>query len=923
VPAEGSGGSSTDTFVGRAIALEQLRSSLALVLGGQPQVVFVTGEAGIGKTTLVSRFRNEVQSGRNWYVASGQCLEALGEAEAYLPMLEALGQLCRADPETMVAVLRRHAPTWLAQMPWLLTPEDRETLQHELEGATRERMLREFAETVETLAATKPVIVILEDLHWSDPSTIALLAFLAQRQRSCRLMLIATYRPVDAVVQAHPVRDLKQRLVLQKMCSEVTLSYLSAADIDAYLRHRLEGGIAADLPNVVHQRTNGNALFMVNFVDHLMSRHLLEQGSGGWHLTVSPQGIGTDVPEGLREMIDRQVEQLDAADVALLETASLAGSECSAALLAAVVQENPATVDERCEAIARRNQFLRLAGTAETPDGTLTNRYAFVHALYQNVLANRVAPARRQRCHRAMGDWLEAAHATPGELAYHYLRCGSPAGVRRAVECAEQAAQRARAVFAYEEAARHYETALNALAASDTADAARRCDLLLAHGEALERGGFISRSESSFLQAAELARELNNARNLARAALGLGRAYQRIGSIDQRLIALLEEALKRLGPQDDPLRARALARLDYALCAVPRSEQRRHQLGAEAVAMARRLDDTKTLVWVSQYTRWAFWGPQSVEEWRHGCEELAGLLARITDVEDRMYLHHLRMIDFLELGDVEAADAEMQKLEKLVDETRIPWFVWFLLRFKTMRALMDGRFADAERLAEETLQAGRRTDHPNVTPLFGVQMGILRLEKGETEELEPVVAQFVESNPNVVAWRCVLIYLRSALGYEEQARDGFETLAADDFADIPQDSVWLTAMAFVSLACVALGDRRRATVLMQLLEPYADRVCGVSSSIASLGHAGRYLGNLAALRSQWDVATSHFERAIAENRRMGALPWLAYTLADYAAMLRRRSKREAAKAAKLEREALDLARTLGMHGLSRHLADPE
>jgi DNA-binding winged helix-turn-helix (wHTH) protein len=199
---------SSQGFVGRDEALSQMRSLLDKALSGERQILFVTGEAGIGKTALVDAFAGSVASDRSIRISRGQCLEQYGTSEAYLPVLEALGQLCQEQGQ-VVDLLRAHAPMWLLQMPSLMSPSDRESFSREVFGASRDRMVREMAEALESLAAETPFLLVLEDLHWSDYSTVDLISALARRRETSRLMLIGTYRPVDLILSEHPLKAVK------------------------------------------------------------------------------------------------------------------------------------------------------------------------------------------------------------------------------------------------------------------------------------------------------------------------------------------------------------------------------------------------------------------------------------------------------------------------------------------------------------------------------------------------------------------------------------------------------------------------------------------------------------------------------------------------------------------------------------------
>jgi predicted ATPase len=441
-------------LVGRDRELASLDRSLQRVEGGETCLMFLSGEAGIGKTSLVERFVARTAGRAAVQIARGQCVEQYGACEAYLPWFDALNHLSRDyGRERLAAVLRRCAPMWLAQLPWLIDPAERQHLQREIAGATRERMIRELAEALEALGADSPVIVILEDLHWSDPSSIDLLAYLTRRPRPGRLMLIATYRPAELHVTSHPLIALKQELLLHGACGELSLDFLSTDAVMDYVRSRLPGA-PDDLALQIHRRTDGNPLFMVNVVDYLVARGTIVLASGGWHLSETVEAAGTDVPESLKEMIERQLDRLSHDDRRVLEAASVAGATFSAASVAASVEESVESAEERLDVLARRGSFVRPAHRHTWPDGTDSNGYVFIHALYQSVLYERTGAARQSRIHRRIGERLEAgygdrAQAIAVELALHFER-GRDSG--RAVGYLAQAGENAIERGAYVEA---------------------------------------------------------------------------------------------------------------------------------------------------------------------------------------------------------------------------------------------------------------------------------------------------------------------------------------------------------------------------------------------------------------------------------------------------------------------------------------
>ena len=433
-------------LVGREAMLQRLGAAWAQARQGQRQVVWVTGEAGIGKTTIVEAFRAAVAMDPTVWLAAGQCVEHYGTGEAYLPVLEALGQLCRgAGGAHLVTLLRQHAPTWLVQMPWLLTAAHREQLRDELQGTTRERMLREFAEVVDTLTAETPLVLIFEDLHWSDYATLDLLALLARRRTPAHLLVIGTYRPVEAIVHHHPLRTVVQDLQRHGHATELALALLNAEAVAAYLAARFpQREFPATLAPWLHQRTDGHPLFLVTLVQALVERGVLREQDGRWTVQGDIEALALEVPESLRQLLEQQIARLPPEVQRVLEVASVAGVEFVAAAVAAGLEVEADPVEEHCEALVEQ-QLLHLVGVTTWPNGTVTAHYAFVHALYQQVVYERLGAGRCVRLHQRLGACLEAAYGVQAgeiaaELAEHFARGQD---IQRAVHYLHQAAENA------------------------------------------------------------------------------------------------------------------------------------------------------------------------------------------------------------------------------------------------------------------------------------------------------------------------------------------------------------------------------------------------------------------------------------------------------------------------------------------------
>ena len=525
------------TFVGRDADLAHLHSLFVKACNGQRQLVFVTGEPGIGKTSLVEDFRQRLEAG-DWRPVSslqasslkplappvsfahGQCIEHYGVGEAYLPILDAFGQMCRGEGgERVVELLNRHAPTWLVQMPALLSAEALEAVQRRVAGATRERMLREMTGALEALTTDSTLILVLEDLHWSDYSTLDLLSFVARRQSPARLMVIGTYRPADVLRQEHPLQTVKQELQMHGQCEELSLHYLTSEDVGEYLSRQFpDSALPTKLGAVVYQRTEGNPLFMVSVVNDLITQGVIIQHEGHWEVVDAIEKH--TIPSGLRQFIEQQIVRVKSEERAVLETASVVGIEFSVAAVAAVLGRERSEIETLCDVLTRRNQFLQAGGVSAWPDGTMAASYRFLHALYQEVLSEQIPAGRRVSLHRLIGERIEAAYGNRAtevatELAVHFEQGQD---VQRAVQYLGQAGENAIRQNAHVEAISLLNHAIALLQTlPDTPERAQQelgLYLLLRTPLAATKGYVAPEVEHAYMRAYELCKQIGQAPQL-------------------------------------------------------------------------------------------------------------------------------------------------------------------------------------------------------------------------------------------------------------------------------------------------------------------------------------------------------------------------------------------------------------------------
>lgn len=387
----------TTRLVGRAAPLADLDRYLAAALGGRRQVVFVVGEPGIGKTSLVDAFQRGSAAAAGVPVVRGQCVEGFGGKEAYYPLLEALAQLARGTARALVVeTLATNAPTWLIQFPSLVRPDQRATLQREILGATRERMVRELCEALEVISATIPLVLILEDLHWVDHSTLDVVSAIARRRESAKLLVLGTLRPADVILAESPLKALKQDLVLHRLSHEVGLERLRECDVADYVAAAFApGDLPSGLAGVIHRHSDGNPLFMTAMLDHLAQGGLLTQASGRWTMTAPLEQVDPGVPETLKRMLEMQLQHASDGEQQLLKCASVAGQHFTAWSLAVMLPGDVSHLEDMCEALADGQQFLKRSGTRQLADGVSTPEYQFRHTLYREVLYRRLSQSQR------------------------------------------------------------------------------------------------------------------------------------------------------------------------------------------------------------------------------------------------------------------------------------------------------------------------------------------------------------------------------------------------------------------------------------------------------------------------------------------------------------------------------------------------
>ncbi len=876
--------------------MASLRAGLEDALRGRARISMLAGEAGIGKTRIAEELAG-FSKGRGARVFWGRCHEG-DWVPAYWPWRQIVRGHLEKREAGRGAAKGKPLPKEIA--PILLEPSSRRSDSSGKD--TRFRVFEAMAGFLRQRASEAPLVLVLDDLHWADKSSLLLLRFLARELGETRIFVLGTYR--DELGPGHPLREALADATFER----IFLQGLGAADVQRFIEDSVGVSVPRRLAAGIHEQTGGNPFFVTELLGFLAR----ERPGGLGELEPSELAI----PQSVRELIRRRLEPLDSDCHAVLSLASAIGVEFDTASL----QRASGLVPERFMELLERAISVAIVQPVEGAIG----RYAFSHALVRRTIYDMLTPLRRIEIHRRLGDALEtlaAPHAgeRAAELAYHFLEAAPGGGPDKAIAYAVRAGEHALARVAYEEAAGHYARALQALGFREP-DERRRCELLVALGDAQMRAGDSVQAKNTLRQAGALAKELAAPDLLAEAALGFG-WWVEPGRTDHLLVELLESAREALGEEDSALRARVLAHLAAELWYSGTSE-RRAKLSEEAVAVARRIGDKRALTHALSARHIALWGPENVEERLEVASEVVRLATDLEDTERALQGRVWQVVDSLELGDIQSTDVSIAVCARLAGELRQPGYLWWTTVFHGMRALLEGHFDRAEERIHEALAIGQRAQTENALQVFSTQMFLLRREQGRLAELEPAFKGMVEEYPDIPSWRCGLALLYAQVGREEEARKEFERLAKNDFRDLPKDLFWLIGVGLLAQVCTFLGDVPRAALLYQALLPYARRTIVVGRAVVCAGSAAEYLGLLASTMGRFDAAERHFTDALEMNASLGGRPFTAYTLYEYSRMLLARGRAgDRRKAAEVAERALDTARELGMGFLITKLTE--
>lgn len=891
-------------FAGRSRELATLTMLIPRAQGEALRFALVGGEAGSGKSRLVREFAHEAAAG-GAIVLYGACDSVV--RRPYRPFVEALDQLVRSTDEASLrgalgsasGELSRLLPDLAQRVGELPLPvaADPDTERHRLHSAV--------ADVLAGVGRTAPLVVIIEDGHWADPPTLLLLRQLARGVSDARALVVTTFRDTEAEVP----EALSAALVDLRRSEGVVrlrLGGLSAAEIAEFVERAVGGGSRPDLPDiarVLSELTGGNPFLMTELWRTLLESETVSAYDAGRRLAGAVAGLGS--PEGVREVVSQRLARLSAATTRLLELAAVAGPEFDLSVIA----QSGLTDTELQEAL---EQAVAHGMIEEVPSPRLA--YQFTHELVRRALYDRMPGLRRAELHLRVAEALERSHRAGesrglAELAHHFAIAAPVDGPRRAIEYSLQAGRAALRTLAFEEAAARFASALEL----GIDDARRRAETQLELGTARFRGGRSDDAMEAFSAAAQIAREIGDASLLATAAVGFEEACWRPGITDAGAVELLGEASLALGDGDSELRVMLLAGLgrahaftgDYAASAVVRQR---------AIAMARRLDDRLGLATVLVRSYWS--------RGEGGLEQTLEMLSEARDLAEALGAGDLqaeamewRVAGLIAVGELQAAERELAEVNAMAVRLRQPFTMHVAEHYASTLALCAGRLAEAEAAAQRSREWSRLLTGRPPSGVHGIQMFGIRREQGRLAELAAVTRVLAVSERSRAAWRPGFAALLAELGMDDEARRELAHVRDEGFDEL-RSGLWVASLTYLTDACALVGDDALAAMLYPELAPMGGGNIVIGHGVACYGAADRYLGLLAATLGDHERALGHFEQALAINRRMGAMTWVAHTLYAYGRTLRLRGgSDDDVQASALLSEAATLAERIGMPAL--------
>lgn len=869
----GASAESLFAFFGRAPELARLADAQkAAAATRRINVALISGEPGIGKTTLVAQAARAAHAaGAN--VVYGHCEEGLGVP--YQPWITALAQLVEhSDESTLRELVVARGPALALLLPDLArrlaipVPDAGSDAD-----AERFLILEGVARLLEAVSTTAPVVLVLDDLHWVDAASLQLLRHLVVSSIPMAVTVVGTFRESD-LSRSHQLTgalaDLRREVSVDRL-DLVGLSDNEILDLlGAAAGHEMaDDGVA--LAHALRRETAGNPFFLVEVLRHLAETGAFVQDADcRWTLSGDLDDLG--LPSSVREVVAHRVARLGEPTEKALSLAAVIGRDFDLDVLAAIADTDHDTLLDLLDgAIA--------AGLVDEPEQQF-GRYRFVHALIQHTLYQDLSSARRQRAHQRIAEALELRaedDQVVAELARHWIAATRPTDAAKAIRYARRAGDAALAAYSPLDAVDWYAQALELHARQAADDDSGRCELLTSLGTAQSQAG-LPEHRDTLRAAGRIARLLDDRDLLVGVAQSRTPGLETVSEEDPERLAVLDAALSAVGPTDSVSRARLLACLAEEID--PRDATRRCAIASEAIEVAHRVGDETALTQVLVIALNPFTTPDTLDQRLRESELVLELADRIGDTSARFQGCQYRMQAAAESADLAAHDAGLAELERLFERTGLPFHGFQLYIQRAWRHLLGGRMAEAEADAATCFDFGVRSGHTSAEATFGALLLQRLTQQGQLDTIVDVAVQGMADNPTIPAWRTAVMTGFCELGRFAEAEELFDIDLAGEFNDLPFDVTWPQAAVQYADCAADLGRTDAAPLLYDQLLPYADRFAYLSC--VDSGALARPLGRLATILGRHDDAERHLHDGLAVHERMQARFWTGRSRIDLA-----------------------------------------
>ncbi len=904
---------SSSDFVGRDDALRALQDAFANSLAGSGGLTVVTGEPGIGKTRCLEELARLVED-QGALVLWGRCFEQAG-APPFWPWVQILREYAESNSEDELRLLFGASLDAVGTLvPEIAARMDARLLDNATDRVDQRFHLFDALTRVFTRgAAMVPLVLMLDDLHWADESSLSLLEFLAHDAHRHRLLVVCAYRDVE-VTRKSPLLGTLGELSRSGRVRRIRLGGLTVDETGELTRRTTGLRLNDSIVQAIYQQTDGNPLFVRE-----VGKVLAEERASS-----SGDVIAVDVPDGVREAIGRRLNRLSDDCNGLLSIASVFGRDFRLPLVARVAaMPLDGCVAELETAVASGILQRRQDMAAE---------YRFTHALIRETVYEELPTGERLGRHRQIAGVLQEVYADDldpvlSELVHHASESSVLGDHQEAVDLALMAAARDERVHALEEACRHYEVALGILRANGEGQSVKGAKASFAIGRLSDMLGRVDQSVEHLRQGVDLSRRIGDGRLFVQAAIELVRMTSYLTSFDA--VALMDEALERVPAEN--LRDRALI-LGHRVLALRRSGEASlvTQAAVQAIAFAREIGDRSALVKALRLSVMGLRGFHDTLRQRiEYCDQAIELSDGSEDRHEFVENYYWQALNMLEAGDIDRFEYMLDRHTRTSEEFSLArQQLQGQLLHGTLH-LLRGSWEEAERCAVQALDLGRRladgtqdAEGVDAEGVYGTQMFVLNRDLGRLQAMAPLIRRMIEeSGPKL--WAPGLMLICCEVGLLDEARRKLGELSRDGFARIVHDDMWLTCMVFCAETSARLGEAECAATLYDLLLPYAEQTA-VQPTAACFGAVERYLGLLAGVLGRDDAARGHLERAVDRNRAMGAWPMLARTQLDLARLLITSQRAEdQAPGRRLLAEAEQLATRFRMAALQREIGSFE